>query len=92
MIHRAPEGVTLLVDRGHHSSRYHLFPVDHAGADWHMLGRICVTISRSFRKTRSPADEQEFFHIAVAHAEAKVEPVGVTDDLRREAVVLIGAG
>jgi hypothetical protein len=55
-----------------------------------MLGRICSTIFRSLRRTRSPTDEQEFFHISVAQAEAKIEPDGVTDDLRRAAVVLIG--
>lgn len=35
------------------------------------------------------ADKQEFLHVAIAQAESVVEPDAVTDDLRREAVVLI---
>jgi hypothetical protein len=56
------------------------------------LAEFATSLTDGFIGHEDATDESECFHIAVAEAEAEVEPDAMADDLGREAVVLITVG
>jgi hypothetical protein len=56
------------------------------------LAKLAAPLPDGFVRHDHPADEQEFFHVAVAETEAEVQPDAMADDLSREAVILVSAG
>jgi hypothetical protein len=53
------------------------------------LAKLAIPLTNSFVGYYDPTRKGQFFDIAVAQAEAKVEPDAMADDLGREAVVLV---
>jgi hypothetical protein len=53
------------------------------------LAEVAAPLPNRFVRHQDPAGEQEFFPIAVAEAEAEIQPHAMADDLCREAVILI---
>jgi hypothetical protein len=57
-----------------------------------LLSEFAAPFANRFRAHDYTAFKQEFFNIAEAQAEPKVQPHGVADDLDRETMVLVSGG
>ena len=56
------------------------------------LPELPAPLPDGFIRHDDPTGEQEFFHIAVAEAEAEIEPDAMADDLSRETMVCVRVG
>ena len=56
------------------------------------LPEFPTPLAKRFGGDDNTADEQEFFHIAMAERKTAIPPDGVADDLPREAMMFIEIG
>jgi hypothetical protein len=95
LIHGPPQIVPLAIDR-----EEHLVQVPCVTRSWApatqliciLLPKFPAPLSDGFIRHTDPPCKQELFHVAVAQAEAVVEPDAMADDLGRETMVCVWVG
>ena len=92
LVHSTPQGMPLTVDRQKHLLQMPLVTRPWAPAP-ELIGlrwpKLPAPLPERFRRHADPTDAQECFHVAIAEAEAIVQPDAVAHDFGRKPMMFV---